>query len=212
MNAIKDIQTLEQLSESLLAERQDKILVTVSGGTCGFARGAGEVFGALRCEMKKARLVKKTILKLTGCQGFCQMEPLVLIYPEKILYCNVQPEDAGEIVARDGEILKEAEGGNDAALCDGRLAADKLAMGNVMGEIAAMQPPNGTEDIHLLLLESSSSYTEALDNVALFCNSGNALYKLNAVLKFWEAAVKFQDAANRFWLLLVSEGVEMWVP
>lgn len=121
-------------------------------------------------------------------------------------------KDAGEIVTRDGEILKEAEGGNDAALCDGRLAADNLAMGNVMGEIAAMQPPNGTEDIHLLLLESSSSYTEALDNVSLFCSSGNALYKLNAVLKFWEAAVKFQDAANRFWLLVVSEGVEMWVP
>jgi hypothetical protein len=120
--------------------------------------------------------------------------------------------EAGEIVARDGEILKEAEGGNDAALCDGRLEADNQAMERVMGEIAAMPPPSGTEDIHLLLLESSSSYTEALDNVALFCSSNNVMYKLNAVLKFWEAAVKFQDAANRFWLLLVSEGVEMWVP
>jgi NADH-quinone oxidoreductase subunit F len=98
MNAIKDIQTLERLNESILAERQNKILITVSGGTCGFARGAGEVFGALREEIKKARLLKKTILKLTGCQGFCQMEPLVLIYPEKILYCNVKPEDAREIV------------------------------------------------------------------------------------------------------------------
>ena len=119
---------------------------------------------------------------------------------------------AGEIVARDGEILKEAEGGNDAALCDGRLAADKLEMQGVMGEIAVLQPPPGTGDIHLLLLESSSSYTEALDNVALFCSSNNAMYKVGALLKFWESAVKLQDAANRFWLLLVSEGVEMWVP
>jgi hypothetical protein len=121
-------------------------------------------------------------------------------------------QHAGEIVARDGEILKQAEGGNDAALCDGRLAADNLEMQGVMGEIAALQPPTGTGDIHLLLLESSSSYSEALDNVANFCSTSNALYKVNALFKFWESAVKLQDAANRFWQLLVSEGVEMWVP
>ena len=121
-------------------------------------------------------------------------------------------QHAGEIVARDGEILKEAEGGNDAALCDGRLAADNLEMQGVMGEIAVLQPPPGTGDIHLLLLESSTCYTEALDNVALFCSSSNAMYKVGALLKFWESAVKLQDAANRFWQLLVSEGVEMWVP
>jgi hypothetical protein len=119
---------------------------------------------------------------------------------------------AGEIVARDGEILKEAEGGNDAALCDGRLVADNLEMQSVMGEIAALQPPASTGDIHLLLLESSSSYSEALVNVGNFCSTSNALYKINALLKFWESAVKLQDAANRFWQLLVTEGVEMWVP
>lgn len=119
---------------------------------------------------------------------------------------------AGEIVARDGEVLKEAEGGNDAALCDGRLAADRLEMQGVMGEIAAILPPGGMGDIHLLLLESSTSYTEALDNVALFCSTNNNMYKLGALLKFWEAAVQFQTAANQFWQLLVSEGVEAWIP
>lgn len=118
----------------------------------------------------------------------------------------------GEIVARDGDILKESEGGNDAALCDGRLAADNLEMQGVMGEIAAILPPAGMGDIHLLLLESSTSYSEALDNVALFCSTSNNMYKLGALLKFWEAAVQFQTAANQFWQLLVSEGVEAWVP
>jgi hypothetical protein len=121
-------------------------------------------------------------------------------------------QHAGEIVARDGEILKESEGGNDAALCDGRLAADNLEMQGLMGEIAVLQPPPGTGDIHLLLLESSTSYSEALDNVALFCSTGNAMYKISALLSFWEAALKLQDSVNRFWQLLVSEGVEMWVP
>lgn len=34
----------------------------------------------------------------SGCQGFCQMGPLVTIFPEKIMYCKVQLEDVEEIV------------------------------------------------------------------------------------------------------------------
>ena len=34
----------------------------------------------------------------SGCQGFCQMGPLVTIYPEGILYTKVKPDDAEEII------------------------------------------------------------------------------------------------------------------
>jgi len=34
----------------------------------------------------------------SGCQGFCQMGPLVTILPEKIMYCKVSIEDVEEIV------------------------------------------------------------------------------------------------------------------
>ncbi len=34
----------------------------------------------------------------SGCQGFCQMGPLVTIYPEKIMYCKVKPDDVEEII------------------------------------------------------------------------------------------------------------------
>jgi NADH-quinone oxidoreductase subunit F len=34
----------------------------------------------------------------SGCQGFCQMGPLVTILPEKVLYCKVKEEDVAEIV------------------------------------------------------------------------------------------------------------------
>lgn len=34
----------------------------------------------------------------SGCQGFCQRGPLVRIEPDGILYTNVKPEDAEEIV------------------------------------------------------------------------------------------------------------------
>lgn len=59
---------------------------------------------------------------------------------ELIAYANaMQPVlvDAGAILQRDGEILKEAEGGNDAVLCDGRLETDNGTMVECLPYIVA---------------------------------------------------------------------------
>jgi hypothetical protein len=118
--------------------------------------------------------------------------------------------EAGELVVRDGEILKASEE-DDAALCDGRLAADNVAMADVLSRVRAITPPADAAEIHDLVLRSGDAWTEALNNVALFCDTGNDLYKVPAVLKFAEAGTALQDAANRFWLLLVAKGIEDWV-
>lgn len=128
-------------------------------------------------------------------------------------YANaMQPllEEADVVVRRDGEILEAAEG-NDALLCDGRLAADRDAMAGIVARVRAISPPANAAAIHELVLRSGDAWIEALDNVAQFCATGNQLYKIPAVLKVWEAAAILQDAANRFWLLLIAEGVEDWV-
>jgi hypothetical protein len=119
--------------------------------------------------------------------------------------------EAGEVLERDGEILKAAEGGNDTVLCDGRLEADNGIMKGVIADVRRITPPNDASAIHDLVLQSGDAWTEALDNVEEFCDTGNQFYKIPAVLKFWEAAATLQDAGNRFWLLVVSEGIEDWV-
>jgi hypothetical protein len=120
-------------------------------------------------------------------------------------------EEAGQVIERDGEILKAAEGGNDAVLCDGRLAADNAIIANLLRDARAINPPADAAAIHDLVLHSGDAWTEAMDNITQFCTTGKQFYKLPAVLKFWEAAATFQDAANRFWLLLLAEGIEDWV-
>jgi hypothetical protein len=131
-----------------------------------------------------------------------------------VSYANaMQPllEDAGTLLDRDGKILEASEGGNDAVLCDGRLAADNVTMAGVLRRARAISPPADAARIHDLVLRSGDAWTEALDNVEQFCDSGNQFFKIPAVLKFWEAAATLQDAGNRFWLLLVAQGVEDWV-
>ena len=118
---------------------------------------------------------------------------------------------AGVIVERDGEILKSAEDGNDTVLCDGRLAADNVSMKGIISDVRAIQPPQDANVIHDLVLQSGDAWTEALNNVEEFCETGNQLYKIPAALKFWEAAAALQDAGNRFWILILASGAEDWV-
>jgi hypothetical protein len=118
---------------------------------------------------------------------------------------------AGQILENDAEILKEAEDGNDTVLCDGRLESDNQSMKFIVGEIALLTPPPEADVIHTLLIGSGEAWTEALDNVKQFCDTGNQLFKIPAVLKYWEAATKLQDAWNRFWALIVAKGLEDWV-
>jgi hypothetical protein len=61
------------------------------------------------------------------------------------------------------------------------------------------------------VVRSGDAWTEALENVGRFCDTGNALYKIPAGLKFWEAALLLQDAGDHFWALVVAQGVEDWV-
>ena len=130
-----------------------------------------------------------------------------------VSYANqLQPilEEILEIAQRDGQILEDSED-NDSVLCDGRLSADNLAMQAHLIQIDGLTPPSNGAQIHELMVRSGDSWGEAMENVELFCDTGNGLYKIPAALKFWESAALFQEAANRFWLLLISEGLEAYV-
>ena len=74
--------------------------VIVSSGTCGESRGALEVASALREELARCGLADEVLFRVTGCHGFCEQEPMVIIQPGDILYCHVGPQDAAEIVSR----------------------------------------------------------------------------------------------------------------
>jgi hypothetical protein len=117
---------------------------------------------------------------------------------------------AGEILQRDGDILKRSEQ-DDQVLCDGRLSADNQVLSAYLDQLKLIDAPSEAQAIHDLVVESGEAWKEAMAKVAEFCSTGNALHKIPAAIKFWEAAAKIQDAGNRFWLLMMSEGVEAWV-
>ncbi len=59
--------------------------------------GSEQVRRRLEAEISKQHL--EVAVKATGCHGFCQRGPTVLVEPEDILYCQVSEDDVPEIVS-----------------------------------------------------------------------------------------------------------------
>jgi len=75
--------------------------VLVCRGTGCESQKAKLIFSNLEEELKKAGLSNSVEVKFTGCHGFCQQGPTVMIMPAGTFYCNVKPEDVAEIVETD---------------------------------------------------------------------------------------------------------------
>jgi NADH-quinone oxidoreductase subunit F len=79
--------------------------IFVCQGTGCLSSGSGAVYEALKAEVKKLGL-RDIEVDFTGCHGFCEQGPNVVVEPEGIFYTHVQSEDAEEIVhshLRDGK-------------------------------------------------------------------------------------------------------------
>lgn len=103
MKKLKSPKDLENLRKKILKSRDPKTLtVAISSGTCGEARGSLKIIQAFKKAVNK--LPSKTrsgvSIRVTGCHGFCEAEPNVIIYPKGIFYQKLLPENAEEIIQK----------------------------------------------------------------------------------------------------------------
>ena len=74
--------------------------ILVCAGTGCTSSGAVPLVEALEKELERFGLNKSVEVVVTGCHGFCEMGPLVVVYPQDYFYVRVQAEDAAEIVEK----------------------------------------------------------------------------------------------------------------
>ncbi|PWB50060.1 MAG: NADH-quinone oxidoreductase subunit F [Candidatus Methanoperedenaceae archaeon] len=90
---------LEDLRNEILSGRDpDRPCITVCGGTGCHASGCGNVAKEIETKLDSRNLKGKVELKITGCHGFCERGPIVILFPEGIFYQKVIPEDIEEII------------------------------------------------------------------------------------------------------------------
>jgi NADH:ubiquinone oxidoreductase subunit F (NADH-binding)/(2Fe-2S) ferredoxin len=108
VSSVAGLEEIKARVMPLLQVRQDldrtkikqapQIDILVCRGTGCTAAGAGEVEKAFRDEIEKRRLKIKINTVKTGCRGFCEKGPNVVITPGDVLYTEVKASDVIEIV------------------------------------------------------------------------------------------------------------------
>ncbi len=68
------------------------------GGTGCQAAGSVAFKDALEAELKKREVDQDVAVVETGCNGFCAMGPVMVVYPEGIFYVSLSEDDVAELV------------------------------------------------------------------------------------------------------------------
>ncbi len=99
MEMLKSIDAFRSLQARLVASRDpNKPVIVISAGTCGQASGANDLIRIAKKEFLFKGLVDRIHLRVTGCQGYCQMEPSVIVEPEDTFYPRLKAEDMVRII------------------------------------------------------------------------------------------------------------------
>jgi NADH:ubiquinone oxidoreductase subunit F (NADH-binding)/(2Fe-2S) ferredoxin/Pyruvate/2-oxoacid:ferredoxin oxidoreductase delta subunit len=96
---VKSPAELERLRQNIISARDPNApRVSICAGAGCLATGAAKVISSFNSELQKQGL--EVQVKGTGCPGFCERGPVVVIEPEETCYLQVQPRDVGEIVSK----------------------------------------------------------------------------------------------------------------
>ena len=76
----------------------NKCTVLVCQGTGCISGGSEQLYSSLKTELERLNLLESVNIKRTGCHGFCQQGPIVVIEPEGIFYSKVIPDDVPGVV------------------------------------------------------------------------------------------------------------------
>jgi NADH-quinone oxidoreductase subunit F len=110
MPKLKSIDDLRDLQQRFAARGEARIpTIVIPAGTCGQASGANDLIRIAKREILKRYLTDGIALRITGCHGYCEMEPSILVEPAGVFYPKVKMADVPRIVAAvaDGEVIEE---------------------------------------------------------------------------------------------------------
>jgi NADH:ubiquinone oxidoreductase subunit F (NADH-binding)/NAD-dependent dihydropyrimidine dehydrogenase PreA subunit/(2Fe-2S) ferredoxin len=95
MEKISSPEDLDILRNKLTKQKNRNVIV-IAGGTCGRAKGSEKIRKAIIEELKSFNGAFD--IRATGCIGFCEVEPIVVVLPDKTTYVRVREDDIPEII------------------------------------------------------------------------------------------------------------------
>ena len=112
MRKLSSIEDFSGFRQRILSEKEFKVnkpTLVVSAGTCGQASGANDIMRIIKRTVIELNLKEKINLRITGCQGFCEVEPFILVEPTLNLYPNLKMENVPNVIkAAVGDFVDES--------------------------------------------------------------------------------------------------------
>lgn len=108
-NKINSVDDLSQKALEIADRYKDCMEISLCSGTGCKAYLPQELYRLIKEELNnnKKKINKKIVVRKTGCLGYCEKGPIIIIYPQEICYLQVKAEDIPEIVEKtlNGEIV-----------------------------------------------------------------------------------------------------------
>ncbi len=96
---IRSLEDLQAVAKDSQKSGTQSITISVCSDTSCLAYKSGPLHEALKQEIEKKK-DNRLVLKCTGCHGFCERGPVVMVFPQGYCYLNVAAQDAADIVEK----------------------------------------------------------------------------------------------------------------
>jgi len=110
MKKVSTLDEFKSLRKLILVEpERDKPCLVICAGTGGQASGANDIIRIVKRQIIEKNLQERLSLRLTGCQGFCEMDPFILVEPDLNLYPRLSMEDVPRVIdaVAQGRVLED---------------------------------------------------------------------------------------------------------
>ncbi|HPQ44250.1 MAG TPA: NADH-ubiquinone oxidoreductase-F iron-sulfur binding region domain-containing protein [Syntrophales bacterium] len=110
---MKTFQTVAEFNAyrtSILNDNKpDKPCIVICGGTGGQASGSNDLIRIIKRQILEKDLGDKLSLRITGCLGFCEMDPFIIVEPGYNLYPKLTMGDVPRIIdaAVEGKVVED---------------------------------------------------------------------------------------------------------
>ena len=101
MRKLASVEEMRGFRRRILSEKavpREVPTLVVCAGTGGQASGSNDVIRIIKRYIVERSMQEKVALRLTGCQGFCEMDPFIVVEPGQHLYPRLKMKDVPRVI------------------------------------------------------------------------------------------------------------------
>ncbi len=110
MKQVSSIEDLIDFRKLIMTQDEEQIpCLVLCAGTGGQASGSNDIMRIIKRHIIEHNLHDKIALRVTGCLGFCEMDPFIIVEPGNQVYPKLEMEDVPLIIdaAVRGKVIEE---------------------------------------------------------------------------------------------------------